>query len=146
MDHQFIARILLATYCGLQGFATALIDLGRTHATHPRWIGHARFHVVWQTCTVVALSIVAIGLTLALGPLVRERFYLVVLLSIVPIFSFFAALLTRRLYGGTLSDVGGMPRLKMRMGDSVREIDLNSFAEIIAAIALLIMVGIFRSA
>lgn len=145
MDHQLLARILLAVYCGLQGLGTAIIDLGRTHATHPRWIGHARYHVVWQTCTVLVLAVVELALLLGPGPLLSERFYLSVLLAGVPVVGFFAALVTRRLYGGTLSDPEGIPPLKLRIGNSSRDIDLNVVAEVAAVCALLAIVAIFRS-
>src|ERR1700736_2148177 len=69
VDHQLIARVLLATFCGLQGTATAAIDLSRTHAKHPAWPGHARFHVVWQTANVLVLSVFEIALISMSGPL-----------------------------------------------------------------------------
>src|SRR3954465_47010 len=108
MDLQFPARLLLALFCAVQGLATIVLDLNRTHAAHPQWLGHARFHVVWQTATVAILTIPE-GVILSFrGPLESERFYLVALLACVPMIGFFAALVTRYLYGGTLSDPNGI--------------------------------------
>ena len=51
-----IARVALTALSAVQGCAQVAIDVNRTHATHPRWPGHARFHVVWQSLTVLLLS------------------------------------------------------------------------------------------
>src|SRR5436305_389693 len=110
--------------------ATAVLDLNRTHATHPDWLGHARFHVVWQTATVAALSIFEIVLVLVPGPQMEQRFYLAALLACVPMLGFFTALLTRRLYKGTLSDPGGIPPWTVQVRGRQLRIDLNLVAEI----------------
>lgn len=145
MDHQSVARALLAFFCTVQGIATAVIDLGRTHATHPLWLGHARFHVVWQTANVAALSALEVALVLMRGPWMTERFYLAAILAGVPIFGFFAALITRRLYGGTLSDPQGMPPWSVHLHGKQLRIDLNVVAEIMGVAALAVIVAIFRA-
>ena len=81
MNLQPTARLLLALFCVVQGLATVILDLNRTHAAHPRWLGHARFHVVWQTVTIAVLAIVEAGLLWYPGPFASERFYLVALLA-----------------------------------------------------------------
>lgn len=146
MDHQLIARVLLALFCGMQGIATAIIDLSRTHATHPGWLGHARFHVVWQTCTVLALSIIEIALLIARGPQPALRFYLAATLAFAPMLAFFLALCARRLYAGTLTDPKGMPPMIIRINGVQREIDLNIAAEVIGVMSLVAIVQIFRAA
>src|SRR3569623_1318058 len=101
MDPHSVARALLGMFCIIQGLATILLDLNRTHATHPRWLGHARFHVVWQTATVAALAILEVALLLLPRQLESERFNLVAILACTPKLGFFAALITRRIYGRT---------------------------------------------
>jgi len=146
MDHQSIARGLLASLCGLQGAATAVIDLNWTHATHPGWLGHARFHMVWQTTNVVALSLFEIALVLVRGPFMPQRFYIAALLAGLPMIGFFAALLTRKLYGGTLSDLQGMPPWIVRIRGRQFRVDLNLVAEIVGLTSLAAIVAIYGAA
>lgn len=137
---------MLAAFCAIQGVATIALDLNRTHAAHPQWLGHARFHVVWQTGTIAALAIVEVSLLSFNSLRETERFYLAALLASLPIFGFFAALLSRRLYGGTLSDPGGIPPLDIRVRGRQTRIDMNLVAEIAGALTVATLVVIFRSA
>jgi hypothetical protein len=146
VDHQAIARALLAVFCATQGIATVVIDLSRTHATHPGWLGHARFHVVWQTANLAALSIVEIALILVRGPSVTERFYLAAVLAGVPILGFFAALFARNLYRGTLSDPGGIPPRIVNIRGRQLLADLNVVTEILGLLSLAAIVAIYRAA
>jgi hypothetical protein len=145
VDHQLIARVLLATFCGLQGTATAAIDLSRTHAKHPAWPGHARFHVVWQTANVLVLSVFEIALISMSGPLATYRFDIAAALAGAPILGFFMALFTRRLYGATLSDPGGMPPWIVRARGKRFQIDLNVVAEIVGLASLAAVVELYRT-
>ena len=140
-----MARLLLALFCAVQGASTALIDLNRTHATHPGWMGHARFHLVWQTSTIVALSLFEIALLLTPGPFLEKRFYVSAILAAVPMLGFFAALAFRKLYGGTLSDPLGMPQWVMRLRGVHLRIDLNLAAEIAAILSLAVIIAIYRA-
>lgn len=144
MNSQSIARTLLVIFCAIQGAATIALDLNRTHATHPLWLGHARFHVVWQTATVTALAIVECALLWFHGPLEPERFYLAALLALLPIFGFFAALVARGLYGGTLSDPGGIPPLRLTIGRRLFRVDMNLVAEVAGFITVLAIVAMYR--
>ena len=146
MDLHGTARTLLAAFCAIQGFATIALDLNRTHAAHPQWLGHARFHVVWQTGTTAALAIVEVALLAADGPLVSMRFYLATLLASLPMFGFFAALLTRGIYGGTLSDPGGIPSLRITVRKRQALIDLNLVAEIAGVFTVAALVAMFHGA
>jgi hypothetical protein len=146
MDLHGIARTLLAAFCAIQGAATMALDLNRTHAAHPRWLGHARFHVVWQTGTTAALAGVEIWLLSFRGPLAAERFYLAALLALLPIFGFFAALLTRRIYGGALFDPGGILPLSLTVRGRHMRVDMNLVAEVAGALTVAALVAIFRYA
>ena len=122
------------------------MDLNRTHAAHPQWLGHARFHVVWQTGTVAALAILELAILGVRGPLDSERFYLAALLACLPMIGFFAALLTRRLYGGTLSDPGGILPARFTLRGREILLDMNLVAEVAGIIALATIVGLYRFA
>ena len=144
MTNQVIARGLLAALCCLQGLATLIIDLNRTHATNPEWPGHARFHLVWQTAAFAWLAVIEVLLVLAAGPLQDQRFYLAAILAGVPMLGFFAAFITRGLYKGTLSDPNGMPHLRITVRGSILRIDLNLVAEICGLLALAAIVAIYK--
>jgi hypothetical protein len=144
MTNQAIARGLLAALCCLQGLATLAIDLNRTHATNPEWPGHARFHLVGQTAAFAWLAVLEVLLVLAAGPLQDQRFYLAAILAGVPMLGFFAALIGRGLYKGTLTDPNGMQPLIIRVRGSSRRIDLNLVAEICDLLALAAIVAIYR--
>jgi len=136
MNLQPTARLLLALFCVVQGLATVILDLNRTHAAHPRWLGHARFHVVWQTVTVAVLAIIEVSLLWYPGPFVSERFYLVAIIAFAPMIGFFAALITRHVYGGTLSDPGGIPPVRLKLGGREMKVDMNLVAEIAGVITV----------
>ena len=135
-DRRFIACALLTGLCGIQGLATLAIDLHRTHATNPRWPGHARFHVVWQSMNMAILSALEIGLIWWHGPQATQRFYLATILASVSCFGFLLALLGRHLYAGTLSDLNGIPPARIAIAGRTRSIDLN-LAAIFAALLIL---------
>lgn len=144
MTLRTIARILLALFCALEGISTAALDFNRTHASNPLWVGHARFHVVWQTATVLALSIVEIVLIWAHGPLEEPRFYLVAVLALVPAIGFFTAVIARRAYGGTLFDPNGIRPLRLRLHGKEVFVELNLVAEIAGLIFVCGIVALYR--
>ena len=47
-DLNSIPRIVFSILSILLTIGPTIADFNKTHATHPDWIGHARFHVVWQ--------------------------------------------------------------------------------------------------
>jgi hypothetical protein len=117
LDHLLLARVALSCLCGIQAIATVAIDFNRTHATNPLWTGHARFHLVWQSATIVFLS-----------PL-----------------GFLTAYVSRRRYAGTLSDPNGIPSARVRLFGDVRAIDMNLAAVIVAILALIAILAIYRA-
>jgi hypothetical protein len=88
----------------IQAITTVLIDLSRTHATNPLWTGHARFHVVWQSSTVVFLSAVELILIWLTAPRLDARFYLAALLAALQPSGVLTAFLSRKCFADTLSD------------------------------------------
>lgn len=139
MDHQFVSRVLLSLLCGVQGIATVVIDLNRTHATNPTWARHARFHVVWQTLTMALLAVLEV--VLLWGNMVSREggFYLALLLATVSPVAFLLAWVGRRLFDGALSDPVGIPPVRLVLFGRLRAFDLNMVAVLVA---LLCVVGI----
>ena len=144
MTHQQMSCDLLAFFCASQGVATLTLDLSRTHAANPLWLHHARFHVVWQASTTAALAGMELALLFAFGPVTAGRFYLVLSLAGLPVFGFFAALVSRQLYGGTLSDPNGIRPMVIRQGGRVYRVDLNLVAEIAAIFTIAVILILYR--
>ena len=94
--------------------------------------------------TVAVLAIIEVCLLWFPGPFVSERFYLVALLACAPMVGFFAALVSRRIYGGTLSDPGGIPPLRFKLGDREMRVDMNLVAEIAGVITVAGIVALYR--
>ena len=144
MNHHLVARVALSVFFLFQASATIAIDCNRTHATNPSWTGHARFHLVWQTITVVLLSALGFVLIWRTGPYECQQFYLSTVLAALSPLAFLTASLTRHVFGGTLSDPNGISPVHVKLAGSVRDIDLN-LVSVLAAIAwLLMMIWIFH--
>jgi len=144
LDHQLFARIALSFLCAIQGAATIAIDFNRTHATNPFWTGHARFHVVWQSCTVALLSALELLLIGWAGPAHRDAFYGAALLAALSPLGFLMTFACRRLFGGTLSDPNGIPPLRIVRWGCNLSIDMNLAAVISALFCLGILALIYR--
>jgi hypothetical protein len=112
------------------------IDLNRTHATNPLWMGHARFHVVQQVFTLALAAAVEVGLLWWPGDAGRVRFYLAAGLAATSLAGFMLATLTRRLYGGALHDPNGMKPVRIQTSRGVVEVDINLPIVLSAAVML----------
>jgi hypothetical protein len=144
LDHRLIARVLLSLLCGVQGLATVAIDMNRTHATNPAWVRHARFHVVWQTLTMVLLVVVEI--VLIWGGVVGEGrgFYGAEVLAMLSPVAFLLAWAGRKSFGGALSDPNGIPPVQVVLLGRARLVDMNVAAVVVALVALGVLVWIYR--
>ncbi len=58
--------------------------------------------------------------------------------------SFFAAFITHGIYKGTLTDPNGMQPLKITVLGSTLRIDLNLVAETCGALALAVIISLYR--
>ncbi|MGE0500444.1 MAG: hypothetical protein AB7I79_02180 [Rhizobiaceae bacterium] len=108
-DSHLLARILLTVATLGYGLVTIKADFNATHATNPLWTPHARFHVVWQVLSYAGVGLIALGLIWIAGPLATERLYLAGALGAAMYIGFFAALVSRPVYGGVLYDENGYP-------------------------------------
>ncbi len=126
-----------------QGVMPIFIDLNRTHATNPLWMGHARFHLVQQVFSLLLAAVVEVGLLWWPGGALAARFYLAAGLAATSLAGFLLAVLTRRLYGGTLHDPNGMKPVRIRTRRGVIEVDINVPIVMIAAMILVGAVVLF---
>jgi hypothetical protein len=106
MDY-LLARILLTLVTFGYAFGTVIADFNKTHATNPKWTGHARFHVVWQITSYVGFGLLALALIWWPGAYALERLYLVALMAGIVYAAFFVAVLTMPVYGGRAYDDNG---------------------------------------
>jgi hypothetical protein len=143
LDHRSCARILLTFLCIVQGVATCVIDLNRTHATNPLWSRHARFHLVWQTLTSVLLALLECSLLWWPGCQGRQTFYLAALLVSIPLAAFLLACAAKILFGGALSDPNGIQPMQLRMSGEIVRVDMNVVAVAAAMVALCAIVAIY---
>ena len=111
-DHILVARILFTLMTAGWAFATVLADFNRTHATNPKWTGHARFHVVWQISSYVGFGLLALALIWWPGPLALERLALVAVMGAIVYAAFFTALIAMPVYGGAAYDKNGYKPFK----------------------------------
>ena len=144
MNYRLVARVLLALLCGIQGIATMLIDLNRTHATNPLWVRHARFHVVWQTLTMVLLAMIEVALIWGGWVDAEHGFYLAAMLAAVSPAAFLLSFAGRAWFGGALSDANGIRPLRVVVGGRSVLVDMNLVAVIAAVISLAAFVTIYR--
>jgi hypothetical protein len=125
--------------------ATLVIDLNRSHASNPRWPGHARFHLVWQAVSYALLSLLEVALVLAAGPFRDQRFYLAAILAVIPMLSCLFAFICRRTYGGAIDNPDGIQPVGISFFGSELYIDLSLTAEAVALLMLLAIVVLFRN-
>lgn len=143
MNRIALARLALTVLCGMQGVAQLAIDLNRTHATNPKWMGHARFHTVWLAVTVALLA--GVQLFLIWTPSRSDHaFYLAAVLAAVSPCAFLVAAATRKLYGGQFSDPNGIPPLKISIRQTTLTVDMNLVAVAVALVGLLVIVFCYR--
>jgi hypothetical protein len=92
------------------GIIPLLVDLTETHAFHPDWPAHARFHMVWLLGTNTSLAI--LSLILMWGTKIEPRLRICIggLIGLCVFGGFFISSFTANLYGGALVDeMGGVP-------------------------------------
>lgn len=114
------AKILVSI--AVVGFAVvpAIADLNRTHATNPVWVGHARYHVVWQSVSYLLLGTFALTLTWADSSDPRGVYTAAAIAACV-YGGFFGAAASMGAYEGRLHDDNG--HAPLRIGG--RSLDLN---------------------
>jgi hypothetical protein len=143
MSASFLARLMVTAVAAGQGITPLFIDLNRTHATNPLWPGHARFHVVWQTVGFFFLGVIGVTLIWLPSPESRLLFYLAALLTASPMLSFLVAMFSLRAYDGTLHDPNGIQPVRIRIGTTVREFDMNAVLVIVGMAIVLSAVLVF---
>lgn len=144
MAHILLARAGLTALVSIQAVATTAIDLNRTHAGNPRWLGHARFHVSWQVANLLVYSVVALWLVWGTGPYPQGRFLLALAITAAPCVGFVMAQCMEPLFGSTLSDPNGMPPVRVRAGRRILLLDGNAIAVYLALVTLGVILWLYQ--
>lgn len=139
MPGHFVSRLMLSVLAGGQGVAPLAIDLNRTHASHPLWPGHARFHVVWQSFASFFLAVPEVALLWWPGACLTFRFGVSAVLIASSLLGFLAAAAGRRLYGGSFHDPAGIRPLQI----GSRKADGNALAITAGLLVLLTALLLF---
>ena len=135
-DHNLLARLLLTAVTAFYGIGLIVADANKTHMTNPIWTPHARFHIVWQTCSYTGFAIIAWCLIWMRGGFYVERLYLVAAFAAVIVGAFFVALASMPLYGGANYDVNGHQPKPLALGRTVLKLDANTTVFSVLAILL----------
>jgi hypothetical protein len=145
LNHHLFARVAITAVCCVQGIAQPAIDWNRTHASNPAWTGHSRLHVVWQSVTVSLLSIAALVLIWSDDFGRDTGFYMATVLTCLSPLGFLSACVSRRMYGGTLSDPSGIPPARVVLRGKTYAVDMNLAAVLLALASMAAIVAIYRA-
>jgi len=100
--------------------------------------------VVWQTINVALLSVLELALIWLRGPYQKDGFYLAMLLTAASPLAFMIAFVSRRIFGGSLSDPNGIPPVRLKLFGAGLSIDLNFAAVLAALLSLAAILIIYR--
>jgi uncharacterized membrane protein len=104
---RIVSTILLLTAV-VYGVIPQFVDFTETHAFHPQWPPHARFHMVWLLGTNSTLALLVAWLVLGRAASGREaRLRLASLLGVAAFAGFVFATVLQPAYGGALHDPSG---------------------------------------
>lgn len=144
-EGNILASILITV--AVVGYAAVPIvaDFNATHATNPKWMPHARFHVVWQVLSYSGVGLIALALIWAPGPLPAARLYLAAALSAAIYISFFVTLSSMKLFGGREYDDNGIQPWVVPVGSRRLAFDANVTTFSIVSVILLAGVLLIRA-
>jgi hypothetical protein len=141
-----VARILLTL--SVLGYAAGTVkaDFNKTHATNPAWTPHARFHVVWQILSYSGIGLIALYLIWSGGPNAFEHLIVAAALAVAIYGAFFATVLSRPVYQGSLYDQNGYLPFQPPFGPKHWRWDVNVTAfTVLSAILLAAILALFAS-
>jgi hypothetical protein len=102
-------RALMTLSAVMYGVVPLVVDLTQTHILNPDWPPHARLHMAWLLGSHGAIAALAIYLIWFAARNVRNAIHLAGALSVCVLGGFFVSAATMKMYGGSLTDPGGVP-------------------------------------
>ena len=104
-----IGRVLMTLATLLYGVLPPFVDLTETHVFHSEWTPHSRLHMVWLLGTNSAIALVALYFLWFHKANRAFGVRLAGILGLCVFGGFWLSASTTSLYGGALSDKGGVP-------------------------------------
>lgn len=104
-----LGRVIMTIATLIYGIIPPLVDLRETHVFHPDWTPHARMHMVWLLGTNTSIAMVALYILWLHQSSLILRVRLAGVLGLCVYGGFMLSASTTSLYGGSLSDAGGVP-------------------------------------
>ena len=104
-----VGRILMTIATLIYGVPPPLVDLTETHVFHPEWTPHSRLHMVWLLGTNSAVAVLALYFLWLDKTHSAYGVRLAGILGLCVFGGFWLSASTISLYGGALSDKGGVP-------------------------------------
>ena len=105
-----IPRLIITIATLVYGVIPLFVDISATHAFHPEWPPHARFHMVWLLGTNSTLAILALYLMWVSNLEAAVSIRLAGIIGLCVYGGFVISTVTSKLYGGALVDpIGGVP-------------------------------------
>jgi hypothetical protein len=102
-------RILMTLGTLMYGAIPSFVDLTETHVFHPEWTPHSRMHMVWLLGTNTSIAVLALYFLWFHKASRAFGVRLAGILGLCVYGGFWLSVLTVSLYGGALSDKGGVP-------------------------------------
>jgi hypothetical protein len=131
------AKILLTVVTLGYSLIPALADFNTTHATNPKWLPHARYHVVWQVMSYICMALIALYLIWGSD----DTFGMAGLwLAVSAYIGFYAAAVAKPLYGGAQYDANGVLPVHVRVGGKQLAFDVNMTVFTLMSLLLVIAV------
>jgi hypothetical protein len=104
-------RILMTLATFMYGAIPPFVDLTETHVFHPEWTPHSRMHMVWLLGTNTSIAVLALYFLWFHKASRAFGVRLAGILGLCVYGGFWLSALTVSLYGGALSDKGGVPQI-----------------------------------
>ncbi len=104
-----LGRIIMTIATLMYGVIPPIVDLTETHVFHPDWTPHARMHMVWLLGTNTAIAMAALYFLWLHGPSRALGVRISGVLGLCVYGGFMLSASTSALYGGSMSDKGGVP-------------------------------------
>ncbi len=104
-----VGRVLMTLATLFYGVLPPFVDLTETHVFHSEWTPHSRLHMVWLLGTNSAIALVALYFLWFHKASRAFGVRLAGILGLCVFGGFWLSASTISLYGGALSDKGGVP-------------------------------------
>lgn len=104
-----VGRVLMTVATLFYGVLPPFVDLTETHVFHPAWTPHSRLHMVWLLGTNSTIAVLALYFLWLHKANRAFGVRLAGILGLCVFGGFWLSAATVSLYGGALSDKGGVP-------------------------------------